>query len=105
MTLGGVDKIMKDELKLVMEPYEALPCSLKVFTINGQDANVSDFVDTIDDDSANAPQWGCGNRCFHANLKLALKTMKTYNLTLEQFIEICEKLEDVLHVGSCGWCI
>ena len=25
-------------MKLVMIPYGALPCSLKVFTINGQDA-------------------------------------------------------------------
>ena len=96
---------MKDELKLVMEPYDCLPCSLKVFTINGQDASVSDFGETVDDDRANAPEYGCGNRCFHADLKLAPKTMKTYNLTLEQFIEVCEKLEDVLHVGGCGWCI
>lgn len=30
-------------LDLVIEPYDALPCELKVFTINGQEASYDDF--------------------------------------------------------------
>lgn len=96
---------MENKLELVIEPYDALPCALRTFTINGIPADTSDFGYGNDDDVSNAPEYGCGFHCFHTELKNAPEAMKKYNLTLEQFIEVADKLEDALRVGPCGWCI
>ena len=36
------------EMELIVEPYDALPCELETFTINGKVADSSDFGDTFD---------------------------------------------------------
>ena len=35
-------------MELIVEPYDALPCELETFTINGKSADSSDFGDTFD---------------------------------------------------------
>lgn len=95
---------MKNKLELVMEPRDALPCSLKVFTINGINADETDFGYSTDEDIGEAGEYGCGYRCFRTDLKLAPTAMKKYKLTFEQFVEVAEKLAEVLDVGPCGWC-
>ncbi len=96
---------MAEKLELVMEPYDALPCNLRLFTINGQAADESDFGFGNDDNPERGEEYGCGNHCFHGDLRKAPEAMKKYNLTLEQFIEVADKLESVLHVGVCSWCV
>jgi len=96
---------MAEKLDLAIEAYDALPCALRTFEINGLDADANDFGYSGDDDPENAEEYGCGDHCFHAELSKAASAMKKYDLTLEQFVEVCEKLEDVLRVGVCGWCV
>lgn len=92
-------------MQVVVEPYESLPCELRVFKINGIEADVSDFGFICDDCPETAEEYGCGDMRFHSDLKRATQAMRKYNIKLEQFIKICEKLESVLCVGKCGWCI
>ena len=35
-------------MELIVEPFDALPCELETFTINGKSAYSSDFGDTFD---------------------------------------------------------
>lgn len=92
-------------LDLVIEPYDALPCELKVFTINGQEASYDDFGVSEDTNTEDAEPYGCGCHQFIADKSLAEDTMKKYNITREEFDYICEQLEEKLYVGRCGWCI
>ena len=89
---------------VVVIPYHALPCSCETFTINGIDADTSDFGSTFDMDSENAEQYGCGDRQFVPQMPTD-EVLKKYKINLKEYAEICDKLQDVLAVGSCGWCI
>ena len=40
--------INSNNMELVIEPFDALPCELEVFTINGKKANSYDFGSTVD---------------------------------------------------------
>lgn len=91
---------------VVMEPYGGLPCELMTFTINGMKADIDDFGCSFDSDWENAEPYCCGchifERCKTAQqMQLA---MEKYDLTAKEYDDICEQLEDVLYVGSCGWC-
>lgn len=95
-----------------IEAYNALPCELKVFTINGIKADYSDFGYSYDDrdeieydDYDEIARWGCLNRRFIANRRNAKKCMEKYNITIDEFNDICDRLEEVLSVGCCGWCV
>lgn len=91
-------------MKLVTIPYDALPCSLKEFTINGIDAAKDDFGETIFESDG---FYGCANNYFKGNTNLShvKKVCDKYNISCEEYLEIVEQLEDVLYVGSCGWCV
>ena len=41
----------------------------------------------------------------HTDNKLVNKTMKKYGITREEFDLIADRLEDLLYVGMCGWCV
>ena len=94
-------------LDFKIKNYEALPCSLKIFTINGQEAYEHDFGHSFIDDSYEPIEYGCSYRGWertddedHIN-----ETMKKYNITRKEFNEICDKLEYILTIGPCGWCV
>ena len=92
-------------MELVIETYSALPCELKVFTINGITANQYDFGTNKDRMPSIAEPYGCGCRTFEADRHRAAACMQRYNITIDEFNKICDELEDKLYVGSCGWCI
>jgi len=94
---------MERKFDVVVIPYHALPCSCETFTINGQDADSSDFGSTVDMDPENAPDYGCGNRIFVPQMPTE-EVLEKYSITLKEYAEICEKLKDMLAVGECGWC-
>lgn len=91
-------------LKVVIETYDALPCSCETFTINGIDADKDDFGSTVDMDSENAEEYACGDRQFVPQMPTD-EVLEKYSINLKEYAEICDKLQCALAVGSCGWCI
>ena len=94
-------------MELIIEPFNALPCVLKIFTINGKDADSFDFGKTSDhkedyDDEIVA--YGCCNMYFESELPTE-EVLHKYNITEEEYYKICDELENKLHVGSCEWCM
>lgn len=91
-------------MELIIEPLHACPCELEIFTINGKHANRIDFGDTYDHDTENEEPGGCGDMYFEPRSP-AIEVLDRYNITEEEYYNICNELEDKLRVGSCGWCV
>ena len=91
--------------EVIAEPFGALPCELKTFTINGIRADKDDFGEGYDADIYGAPDYGCGCHKFEADRTEKPSILEKYNIDYADYLEICDILEDKLYVGSCGWCI
>lgn len=91
-------------MELVIEPMDALPCSLEVFTINGKTAYQGDFGDTYDHDAESAEEYECDDMHFDRRPPTK-EVLDKYNITEKEYDTICDELEDKLCVGSCGWCV
>ena len=97
--------------KIVIEPYDALPCAARVFTIDGKNACIDHFGyyeegDYNECEYEDIVQWGCYEKYFRGfpyseNKKVA----EMYNLTEEEYNEIVSELEDKFAIGTCGWCV
>jgi len=111
---------MSENLDIVMTPYEALPCSLRVFTINGQDANVDDFgygedfrkeysqmeLEEIQEEvGEDLMDYGCIDFRWVRDEDCREEACREYGIDDDDFDYICGELEKVLYVGQCGWCI
>ena len=106
---------LHDEIELedIMN-YDALPCHLDgAYYINGVRLSENDFGDSYDDgdydtcEDEDVALYGCVNRVFerHTDNELVNKAMKKYGITREEFDLIADRLEELLYVGYCGWCI
>lgn len=65
-------------MELIIEPYNALPCELDIFTINGKSADSSDFGEVYDHDKESAETYGCvicGLSHSHQQKKYLLNTI------------------------------
>ena len=91
-------------MELIIEPYNALPCELDIFTINGKSADSSDFGEVYDHNKGSAETYGCGDMRFEPQSPTK-EVLAKYNITEEEYNKICDELEDKLCVGRCGWCI
>ena len=91
-------------MELIIEPFYALPCCLKVFTINGKTADQDDFGNVYDHNEEAKEPYGCGNMYFESKLPTS-DLLKHYNITVDEYNTICTELENKLYVGKCGWCI
>ena len=91
-------------LKLEIKPFNALPCELEVFTINGINANIEDFGENYDAHPEIADPYCCGCHKFVGYKTPDEDTLLKYHIDKASFHEIVNKLEEVLYVGSCGWC-
>lgn len=78
-------------------------CALKVFIINGVEAEVEDFGDKFDTDPDSTECGGCGNMQF-LPVEATEEVLKKYKITKEEYGIICEKL-GILSFGNCGWCV
>ena len=92
------------EMELIIKPFHALPCELEIFTINGNDSERKDFGDTYDHDIARAEPYRCGDMYFEPKPPTK-EVLDKYNITEQEYYNICNELEDKLRVGSCGWCV
>ena len=86
-----------------IEVYGCL-CETKVFEINGIKAEHEDFGWKGDLDRANAEPYGCGDMTFVPKEPNA-DVLKKYNITVEEYNEICAELALKLSFGCCGWCV
>jgi hypothetical protein len=91
------------KVKLEIQPYHALPCALQTFTINGKKASEEDFGEMVDKDVYNAPDYGCGCKCFESKPPTPEVLIK-YEIDDQDYLDICSELEDALYVGTCAWC-
>lgn len=92
------------KMEIEIKPYYALPCSLEVFTINGKEADESDFGDSGDDSPGTAEPYGCGDHRFHGKMPTQ-KILDKYKISVDEYSTIVSELEEKLAVGSCGWCV
>ena len=91
-------------MDLVIKPFNALPCELEVFTINGKAADYRHFGSVFDHNEGKRKHWGCGDMYFEPQLPTS-EVLERYNITVDEYNTICKELADKLYVGKCGWCV
>lgn len=91
-------------LDVVAIPFNYLPCSLKIFTIRGKDASEEDFGTNADVAPENAEAYCCGCHKFTPYDRPSDGVLSKYHITKDEYKKVCDILEKVLYVGSCGWC-
>lgn len=96
-------KLRKTDL-FYMQAYHGLPCALEKFTIRDKDADDTDFGEGGDQGERGEP-YTCTDHRFIANRCPKHGVLEKYGITREEYDAICDALEDVLYVGSCGWCV
>lgn len=91
-------------MKINIKPFHALPCRLEVFTINGKSAEQDDFGSMYDHDTESAEPYACADMHFEPKPPTK-EVLEKYNITEEEYCNICDELENKLCVGRCGWCV
>ena len=90
-------------MKLELEVYSAL-CATETFKINNIDADNDDFGNSYDASPETAEDYGCGNRVFKSKLATQ-EVLDRYKISVDEYNEVCEQLQDKLSFGNCGWCV
>lgn len=88
-------------MKLRIETYDGLPCETSTFVVNNVSADVKDFGVT---DYESDGDYGCIYHVFKPFRHPPKQVLKKYKITLEEFLEIGDELEEKLDVHNCGWC-
>lgn len=88
---------------LDFEVFGAL-CEMKTFKINGVRASYEDFGEKYDRDSLGAEPYCCRDMRF-TRKPLRQIILDKYGITKAEYDEICDKLEEGLSFGNCGWCL
>lgn len=86
-----------------IKAYKCL-CELSEFTINGIKADYSDFGTKEDRDRGNAEPYCCENMKFIPYNEPDPKVLEKYNITEDDWIIICYKIDKAISFGRCGWC-
>jgi hypothetical protein len=79
-------------------------CSTDEFRINGQPADHREFGDSYDHSPETAEDYGCGDMRFERQPSTP-ELLARYSITETEYSEICDKLEEGLSFGRCGWCV
>lgn len=86
-------------------PYRGLPCEAERFTVNGVDADKSDFGHNTDFHPEDAEDYACGSNQFEPLDAIPDGVLRKYRITEKDYRWIQTKLEAQFYVGSCGWCV
>lgn len=88
-------------MKLIIEPYDGMPCTLRRFIVNDIKADIEDFgyMDWEDDNF-----YECINHRFIGFDKPKTEVLKKYNIKKTEFDSICYKLQKALYIDSCQRC-
>ena len=90
-------------MKLEFETYGAY-CGMETFVINDVKAREEDFGESSDEAPDDAEDYGCGDRRFRRD-PATPAVLEKYGITQDEYDEICDKLEEELSFGKCGWCV
>ena len=90
-------------MKLNVKIYGAL-CSTRIFQVNGKNASSDEFGEQDDHDRAGAEDYACGDMRFE-RIPATEEVLNKYGITLAEYSEVCDQLEEGLSFGSCGWCV
>lgn len=91
-------------MEVKMKPYNALPCALEMFFINGIRADQDDFGMGQDESPEIEDEYCCGYWRFTAK-PATQAVLDKYHITIDEYEDIAKQLEAVLDVGACGWCV
>ncbi len=93
-------------MQLDAETGRAL-CYMAKFTINGIEADEDDFGRGFDASPDTAEDYGCGDRVWRRWGKdlRQVDVCTKYGITEAEADEVCDRLEESLSFGSCGWCV
>ena len=86
------------KLELIRDEYE--PCTPKIFTIDGIDADPDDFGEIEKVSGC----YCCESRKFIGFEEVPESTLEKYHITESEFFDICDELRDVLEVEHCSRC-
>lgn len=89
-------------MNLEFKVYEAL-CETQTFRINGVDAEWEDFGTKFDASPDTAEDYGCRDMRF-TRRDSTPRVLEKYGINETKYAEVCEKLEEGLSFGCCGWC-
>jgi len=78
-------------------------CYVPLFEINGIRADPDDFGEKYDRSPEEAEPFGCGDMQF-TRIGPDPEVLKKYGITEQEYSEVCDKLEEGLSFGNCGWC-
>lgn len=96
-------------MKLVIETFEALPCSLAVFEIDNIPADKGWFGEFEEESCPeDCDGYDCHGKYFSCYTVEEIRKEipeKFQYLSKEDIEEIQEELEKALAVGDCGWCV
>lgn len=85
-----------------LQVYGAL-CEPSIFEVKRKEADYEDFVDKYDHYPEGAEEYCCGD--MSCDIKNPTQeVLDRYDITLDEYQEIAEKLSDELSFGRCGWC-
>ena len=90
-------------MTLEFEMHKCL-CEPKLFKINGMSADYRDFGNKEDSLPASPYSYMCENMKFTPILPKQV-VLDKYGINVDEYVEICDKLEKSLSFGRCGWCL
>lgn len=92
--------------------YEAVPCELEIFIVNGIEAEKFDFGDQLDlgkkpCGNEDIDEYGCVHNVFvpYTEERNIHPTLVKYHISRDQFNAICSAIQKVCNVCMCGWCV
>ena len=89
-------------MEIKCEAYHSL-CALSVFEINGINADYEDFGEKEDRNPWGAEDYCCGDMRFEGK-RPTTEILEKYKITIDEYNEICDLLEEKLSFGACCWC-
>ena len=91
-----------DKMQIEFKVFGAL-CEMETFRINGVDADKGDFGTKCDESPETAEDYSCGDMRFRRKAS-SPEVLAKYAITHKEYDEVCDKLDDGLSFGRCGWC-
>ena len=90
-------------MEIQIEAFKSL-CATEVFRINAIEADTEDFGRNYDHCPQAAEPYGCGDMRFEAS-PATDEVLKKYGITLEEYAQICDKIDSEISFGRCGLCV